>query len=252
MERKNDDEMEIDLLKLARALWQKAWAIVLAAVICGGLTLACTAIFITPLYEAEVLMYVNSSDISVGGAKVSISQGELTAAQSLIKTYAVILNTRTTLNDVIEESGVSYTYEELKEMITAESVNSTEVFSITVTSPDPNEAELLANTIARVLPDKIASIVEGSSARIVDYAVVPAEKSSPSLIKNSAVGALIGFVLACAVVVVIELLDEKIHDSDYLIQTYDIPVLAVIPDLLSTKSTNDYYQSLEQRSKKAR
>ena len=49
-----------------------------------------------------------------------------------------------------------------------------------------------------------------------------------------------------------ELTDEQIHDSDYLIQTYDIPVLAVIPDLLSATSTNDYYQSAEQRMKKTR
>ena len=143
MENRNDDEMEIDLLKLARALWRRAWAIMLAALIFGGAALAYTAIFVTPLYKAEALMYVNSSDISVGGAKLSISQGELTAAQSLIKTYAVILTSRTTLNDVIEQSGVSYTYEELKDMISAHSVNSTEVFSITVTSPSPREAEML-------------------------------------------------------------------------------------------------------------
>ena len=252
MENRNDEEMEIDLLKLARALWRRAWAIMLAAVIFGGAALAYTAIFVTPLYKAEALMYVNSSDISVGGAKLSISQGELTAAQSLIKTYAVILTSRTTLNDVIEQSGVSYTYEELKDMISAQSVNSTEVFSITVTSPSPREAEMLANTIARILPEKIAAIVEGSSARIVDYAVEPARKSSPSLSKNTLIGAMVGFVLACGIIVIMELTDEQIHDSDYLIQTYDIPVLAVIPDLLSSTSTNDYYQSAEQRMKKTR
>lgn len=252
MENRNDEEMEIDLLKLAKALWRRAWAIMLAAVIFGGAALTYTAIFVTPLYKAEALMYVNSSNISVGGAKVSISQGELTAAQSLIKTYAVILSTRTTLNDVIEQSGVSYTYEELKEMISAQSVNSTEVFSITVTSPSPREAEMLANTIARILPEKISAIVEGSSARIVDYAVEPAKKASPSLSKNALIGAMLGFVLACGIVVIMELTDEQIHDSDYLIQTYDIPVLAVIPDLLSATSTNDYYQSAEQRMKKTR
>lgn len=252
MENRNDDEMEIDLLKLAKALWRRAWAIMLAALIFGGAALTYTAIFVTPLYKAEALMYVNSSNISVGGAKVSISQGELTAAQSLIKTYAVILSTRTTLNDVIEQSGVSYTYEELKEMISAQSVNSTEVFSITVTSPSPREAEMLANTIARILPEKISAIVEGSSARIVDYAVEPAKKASPSLSKNALIGAMLGFVLACGIVVIMELTDEQIHDSDYLIQTYDIPVLAVIPDLLSATSTNDYYQSAEQRMKKTR
>lgn len=252
MENINDEEMEIDLLKLFRALWKKAWAIALAAVIFGGVTLGFTALFITPLYKAEALMYVNSSDISVGGTKVSISQGELTAAQSLIKTYAVILGTRSTLNEVIEQSGVTYSYEELKEMITAESVNNTEVFSIAVVSPNPQEAEVLANTIAQILPERISSIVEGTSARIVDYAVVPARKESPSLMKNTLIGALVGFMLACGIIVVQELMDEQIHDSDYLTQTYQIPVLAVIPDLMSTKNTNDYYQSPELRGKKGR
>ena len=250
----NTEEIEIDLLRLLGALWRKAWAIALAAVIFGGSFLLGTALFIKPLYKAEALMYVNSSNITVGGTKVSISQSELTAAQTLVDTYIVILNTRTTLEDVIEQSGVPYTYEELmeKKMIQAAAVNSTEVFSIEVTSTSPKEAELLANTIARVLPEKIASIVEGSSARIVDYAVIPSEKDSPSLLKNTAIGAILGFILACGVIVTMELMDEQIHDSDYLIQTYDIPVLAVIPDLLSSKSNNDYYQSAEQRAKKAR
>lgn len=251
MERNNNnDEMEIDLLELLGALWKKAWAIVLATVIFAAAALAGTAFFVTPLYQAQALMYVNSS-LSVGG-KVSISMSELNAAQSLIDTYSVILKTRTTLNDVIAQTGVSYTYEELKEMITAESVNGTEIFAITVTSSSPQEAELLANSMAEVLPDKISSIVEGSSVRIVDYAVTPAKKASPSLKKNTLIGAVLGFVVMCGVVVVQFLMDDKIHDSDYLTKTYDIPVLAVIPDLLTDKNENEYYRRSEQQAKKAR
>lgn len=252
MENKNDNVLEIDVLKLAAALWRKAWAIGLTAVAFAAVTLGITVFFVTPLYKAEVLMYVNSSNISVGGTKVSISQSELTAAQTLVDTYIVILNTRTTLNDVIEQTGVSYTYEELQEMIEAEAVNGTEVFSVEVTSPSPMEAEQLANAIARILPEKIASIVEGSSARIVDYAVQPAKKDSPNLVKNVVIGFVLGFLLACGIIGVGEIMDDVIHDSDYLIQTYQIPVLAVIPDLLSEKNTNDYYKSVEQRAKRAR
>lgn len=249
-----NEEREVDLFRLLKALWRKAWAIALAAILFGGSFFAGTLLFIKPLYTAKSLMYVNSSNITVGGTKVSISQSELTAAKTLVDTYIVILNTRTTLEDVIAQSGVSYTYEELMErkMISAAAVNGTEVFAIEVTSTDPREAELLANTIARILPEKIASIVEGSSARIVDYAVVPAEKASPNLTKNAIIGAALGFMLACGVTIILELMDEQIHDSDYLSETYDIPVLAVIPDLLSAKSENDYYQSAERRAKKAR
>ena len=48
-------------------------------------------------------------------------------------------------------------------MITASAVNGTEIFEIVVTNPDNQKAELIANTIADVLPKKIANIVEGSS-----------------------------------------------------------------------------------------
>lgn len=250
MERNNNDEMEIDLLALFGALWQKAWAILLVTVIFAAAALSGTAFFVAPQYEAKTLMYVNSS-MDVGG-KLSISMAELNAAQSLIETYAVILKTRTTLNDVIAETGVPYTYEQLSGMITANSVNGTEIFSVTVTSTNPQEAEQIANAIARILPDKIASIVEGSSVRIVDYAVVPAHKASPSLKKNTMIGGMLGFVLVCGVFVVQFLMDKRIHDSDYLIQTYDIPVLAVIPDLLSGTSENDYYKNAEQRAQKGR
>ena len=246
-----NDEIEIDLLRLLSALWRKAWLIILVTAVFGITSLLYTALLVKPTYKAQAMMYVNSNDISVGSAKLSISQSELNAAKTLVDTYIVILNTRTTLEEVIAESGVGYTYEQLSGMIQADAVNATEIFAIEVTSTSPQEAELLANTIARILPERIASIVDGSSARIVDHAVVPARKAAPSLSKNAVIGALLGFVLICGVVVVMELMDEQIHDSDYLIQNYEIPVLAVIPDLLNANSSNnDYYQSAEQRAKK--
>ena len=248
-----EQELEIDCLELARALWKKAWAILLVAVIVAGSVLACTVVFIKPKYTAQTLLYVNSSNISLGSAKVSISASELSAAQSLVDTYIVILKTRTTLNDVIAQSGVPYTYEEIIEndMIKAEAVNSTEVFAIEVTSTDPKEAETLANTIGAVLPNKIASIVEGSSARIVDYAVVPSKKSSPNLTKNTLIGFVLGAFLAAAAVVVEKLMDTKVRDTDYLKQTYDIPVLAVIPDLTSSggKNYSQYAKGNKKQSK---
>lgn len=243
---------EVDLWELLRTLWKKAWIMVLAVLLGASLFLGYSVLFIPKLYTARTLLYVNSSTISMGSTKVSISASELSAAQSLVDTYIVILNTRTTLNEVIAQSGVPYTYEELvgSGMIRAEAVNSTEVFSIEVTSRDPKEAEVLANTIGAVLPAKIASIVEGSSARIVDYAVVPAEKASPSLGKNAILGGLLGGVLAFGAVVLLFLTDTKIQDADYLKKAYDLPVLAVIPDLTAGDGKN--YSQYAKRSGKAK
>ena len=96
-EKKTQQDYEIDLLDLAKAMWSHIVAIVLAAVVCAGLALGYTKLLITPTYKANALLYVNSSDISVAGSKLSISASDLTAAKSLVDTYIVILNTRTTL-----------------------------------------------------------------------------------------------------------------------------------------------------------
>lgn len=249
-EKSTQQEYEIDLLDLAKAMWAHIVAIVLTAVVCAGLAFGYTKLLITPTYKANALLYVNSSDISVAGSKLSISASDLTAAKSLVDTYIVILNTRTTLNDVIEQSGVSYSYDQLKKMISASSVNSTEIFSVEVTSTSPQEAELLANTIARVLPEKIASVVDGSSVRIVDTAVVPSKKAGPSTGKNTMLGFLLGAVLACGAVVVLYLVDDKIHNADYLMSTYNLPVLAVIPDL--TQDEGDGYYAYSNTGRKER
>ena len=48
-----NDEIEIDLLKLFKALWRRALAIILVAVIAGAASFAITFFFISPKYEAQ-------------------------------------------------------------------------------------------------------------------------------------------------------------------------------------------------------
>jgi len=232
------DDAEIDLLRLAKALWHHAWTIVLTMILCGAAAFFYTYLLVTPLYKSSALMYVNNSSITVGSTSVSLS--DLSASKTLVDTYIVILETRLTLNEVIEQAELSYSYDDLREMITAAPVNSTEIFEITVTSPDPAEAERIANTIVKILPEKISEIVEGSSVRTVDFAVQPTQKSSPSITTNVALGLIVGMVLSCSGIVLRELLDEQIWDEEYLTRTYDLPVLAVIPDLLKSSESSKY------------
>ena len=243
MEKKNqnDTEMVIDLMQLAKALWHRAWAIILAMILFGGAAFSYAYFLVTPLYQASALLYVNNSSLSVGSTEVDLS--DLSAAQSLVSTYIVILKTRTTLEQVIDEADLPYSYETLSGMIEAGAVNSTEVFSIEVTSPSPQEAEKIANTIARMLPDRISEIIDGSSARIVDYAVVPSRKASPSLSRYTLIGALLGALVSGGIIVLRVLFDEQIRDEDYIRETYDLPILAAVPDLTARSSGGSYYYS---------
>ena len=238
-----NDETVIDLVELLGAFIKKIWLVVALTVAGAILAFVYTLLLVTPQYKSSALLYVNNSDFSLGN--VSISTADLSAAKSLVSTYSVILKSRTVVNEVIDLSGVNYSYEQMLNMVEAKAVDNTEVFSITVTSSNPMEAEMLANLYAQVLPEKIAEIVNGTDAKIVDYAVIAARRSSPSYTKNTAVGAALGLVIAAAIVVIGYLRDDVIHSEDYLTKTYPtIPLLTVVPDLISTKSNGyGYYSS---------
>ena len=237
------DEVEIDLLAIAKLLINRAWIIILSMVIVGAVLFSYALFFITPTYKAAAKMYVNNSNISINN--ISISSSELTAAKSLLEVYVVILKTRITLERVIEETGLEYTYEQLYEMISASSVNDTEIFEITVTSTSPSEAELIVDKIVEVLPQRIADVVDGSSVKLVDHAVIPTQKAAPNCTKYAIMGFIIGAVLSSGAVIVSQLFDNTVSGEEYLTQKYDIPVLVVVPDAHEQKkySYSNYYYS---------
>ncbi len=242
-----EEEDEIDLLEVVSVLWQHVIGILLTGIIFGALAFGYARFFVTPKYEANALFYVNNSSISLSSA-VAITTGELSAAKDLVDTYVAILESRANMELVISRSGVNYTYEELRKMIDAEAVNSTGLFKVTVTSANPEEARTLANTIAAILPEKISDIVANSSVEIVDYAVTPHSRVSPSYIKYAAIGLFAGMVLCAGIVLIRFFNDTIIHNEDYLLNTYTAPVLATIPDLTAkTPKKYGYYGGSNQK-----
>ena len=248
-ERVNKQEDEIDLLKLALVLWRKAWIIVLSAILIGSICYYWTYRNMYTTYRSSAMLYVNNNSVSLGSAKLSISSGDIRAVNNLMETYSIILNSRNTLTEIIEETGIPFTYEELKSMIKSETVNDTAIFKITVTTPDPELSAHLANSILEVLPGKISTVIEGASAQIVDYAVTGEPVVNGNPVKTAAIGALIGIVLSCGVIIFLSLIDTKIRNEEYLLETFkDIPVLTSIPNL-NENEKGGYYGYRKQPAK---
>ncbi len=77
----------------------------------------------------------------------------------------------------------------------------------------------------------------------VDAAVPPENKSGPDTLKNVVIGFAAGFVLACGVIVLIELANNKINNEEYLTRQYGLPVLASITDFeISRRNGSKYYK----------
>lgn len=241
---------EIDLSRMLNAILARAWMVAATAVVSAILVCLFTILFITPQYKASARFYVNNNSVSLGSTSLSITANDLNTSRGLVESYLVILDSRETLNAVIDYSGVNRSYSAVRQMISASSVNETEIFEVVVTSPHPEEAETLANAIAYILPKRIDSIIEGTSAKIVDAAVLPVNPSSPNVTTNTIVGFLLGLVLSVGLIVLKEIFDVTIRGAEDVALISKLPILASVPDMMESSKGSYYYGSDKKRKKR--
>lgn len=242
-EKNSKESYSIDLFHIVKSLWKRAWLIALAGILTAVIGFVISTFIITPKYSSSIMLYVNNSSFSLGNTSFSITSSEITAAQSLVKTYGEILNNRTTLERVIDKADVSYTYKELSEMIASAPTNNTEIMKVTVTAEDPYVASKIANCISEVLPVRISEIIEGASMEVVDSAIPNLDKVAPNITRYTAVGLILGLLLSIIVLAIVAIMDDTIHDEEYVLRTYDYPILAKVPDLLNTGTKQYSYKS---------
>ena len=225
------DVYTVDILHILKCLWKRAWIIAIVSVLTTLIAFSFAFFFVHPKYSSSVKLYVNNTSVSLGNSKISISPSEISAAQSLVKTYTEILKSRSTLEMIGEEAKVDYTTNQLNSMISARSANDTEIMLVTVTCDDPEVACRIASGVAKVLPIRISEIIDSSSMEVVDRPIVNSNKVSPSFTKYALFGFLIGFFLTVGIIIVIDALDDTIHDDDYITTQYDCPLLGKVQNL---------------------
>lgn len=221
------ETVEIDLREVAGALVKKAWLIVLCAVLLGTAMLAYAANFVTPTYQATATFYVNNNSSNEGE---KVESTDLAVALRLVNSYVDIVKRDVVLSEVVEKLQMNISPAALRSMVHSQVVGETEIFTVTVTSADPQMSATIANTIAEVAPGIISGIISGSRATVIDYARVPTGRSSPNYTTSALLGAVVGALLAVVFIFIQTRLDVHVKNEEMLGQLCGAPVLGVIPD----------------------
>lgn len=230
----HEDEIEIDLGKILKSLCKNLWWLGLVSFLCGliGWGLSCLR---SPEYVSGAIFYVKNNTSNAG----SISSADIAASKELVDSYLVILESGDTLEAVIHYAGSHRSRTEIREMISASAVNSTEFFRVEITAPTPEEAEQLSDAIAHVLPQRIGEILAGSSAKIVDTAVAEPEAARRQHMKTAGIGLGAGLILSTLVIMLGTMLDKTICTERDIVKHTGLPVLATVSqkDSCTSEST---------------
>ncbi len=217
-----DAEIEIDLGELFLRLLDK-WYIIVASALVGTLLSGIwTFFFVTPQYEATTKLYILNSDDSV------INLSSLQLGSQLANDYTYVFSNWHVHEAVISKLGLDYSYKDIQKMVRVNNPSNTRILDITVTSPDPQEAQLIANTYASVAPEFIAKVMKTVEPSIFQEARLPTQPVSPSKSRNLILGFLIGAVLAVGVITVMFVSDDKVRTSDDVTKLLGLPTLGVV------------------------
>lgn len=209
----NEGYETIDLLEVLNAVRQHLLAVVLTTVILAGVGFGVSKFLITPQYEASALMIVNTRQDTTS----NVTSDQINSATKLVSTYSIIIKSDTVLQQVIDNLGLSLTYEKLAERVTVKSDN-------------PEWARQVCEQITVVSPDVILESVEAGSVKVISSAAVNPTPVSPNVGRNTMLGGVLGLVISVGIILLAVLLDNKIHTEDDIAKYLDLAVVGVIPE----------------------
>lgn len=222
---KEEQGVEIDLMQIVRALLSNLKYIIVVTVLFGVLGYLGNTMLVTPIYEAGAKMIVNTRK----DENQNVTNDQINSAKNLVNTYAVIIRSRDVLNQVITDLKLPETYSQLANCISVKAVNDTQVMQITVQHPNRDTALAVAAKLLVVAPSAIVEKVEAGSVKTVEQAYAGTEPVSAGALYHAVLAAMAGFVLVCAVVVIISLTDNTYKTDMDIQRDLGLPVLGVIP-----------------------
>ena len=223
MNNQEANTIEIDVLSLLRTIWRKKFLILLTAILTTGLAFAYSAFLATPQYDSTTRLYVvnQSSDNGAG-----ITNQDLQAGSFLVKDYKEIILSQDVLKSVTTTLGIT---EDIKGKITVTIPTDTRILSITVRDSDPDQAATIANTLRDEAAKKIIEVTKVSDVTTLEAALPAENPSTPQTKRNLVLGFVAGAFLATALVLVLEVLDDRVKRPQDIEEGLGMTLLGIVP-----------------------
>lgn len=217
------EETEIDLVELMYRLLEKAKYIILAAIVGAIIAGVFTFQFMTPTYTATSKLYVLNSKDS------ALSLSDLQIGTQLASDYIEVFSNWHVHEMVNQRMGTDYTYSQLNNMVSVSNPTGTRILYIKVTAGSPEEAKTMADTYAAVAQEFIAAKMETEMPNVFEEALQPSAPSSPNKTRNVILGFMLGALLACGIIVVQFITDDRIRTSESLEKHLGMATLGMMP-----------------------
>ena len=229
---KEQEKFEIDVFQLVKVLWKRKFLIVLAALVAGLAAFAYSSFVIQPQYTSTTRIYVvnrNQAD------KPGLTNQDLQAGSYLVKDYREIILSQDVLEKVVADQNLTMDAKTLGRKVSVTVPADTRIVSISVRDGKPEEASRIANALREVAAQKIISVTRVSDVTTLEEARPATSPSSPNIRRNTMMATIAGVGFIVVIVLLVELLDDRVKRPEDIEEVMHLSLLGVIPNLEKLK-----------------
>ena len=228
MNNQENQAVEIDVFAMLKTLWKRKFSIVLVALVFAIAAFGYSAFLAKKEYQSTSRIYVVSRQNQDNNA---LTNSDLQAGSYLVKDYREIILSQNVLSQAIEELQLDMTPAELSKKISVSVPTDTRILSITAKDGNPKEAARIANGLRNVAAEKIIAVTKVSDVTTLDEAEVPQSPSSPNIRRNVLLGFIAGAGLMVVLMVVVEVLDDRVKRPEDIEELMGLTLLGIVPDI---------------------
>ena len=229
---KEQDKIEIDIIQMLKALWKRKLVTVIVAIVTGMIAFAYSSFVIKPEFTSTTRIYVVNRN---QGDKPGLTNQDLQAGSYLVKDYREIILSQDVLEKVVADQNLNIDVKTLGRKVQVAVPVDTRIVSISVRDFKPEEASRIANALREVAAQKIISVTRVSDVTTLEEARPATSPSSPNIRRNTLMGTLVGAGVVIILVLLFELLDDRIKRPEDIEEVMQLSLLGVIPNLEKIK-----------------
>lgn len=226
------EKMEnFDINRFSKIFWNSKLYIIFILLLSLAIGYFYSYYYVTPMYQsfATVVLVQNENLEQESSTYSSITQTDINLNKNLLSTYTKIAKSDTVLEQVINDLSLNMTPNELKNLVTVEAVNNTQVFKIGVANEDKELAALITNHLLEVFSKEVKSLYNMNNIYTMDKAEVVNTPYNIHHAKDIAIFVMFGVILSCILVLIIYTFDTTIKCENDIENYTNLNVLSTIP-----------------------
>lgn len=205
-----EDIIDIDPMLILKRVTKYIWIIITIGVIFGIAAYIWSTIMVVPKYKSSTKVYVLNNNIN----EKKLTTQDFQIGNYLLKDYKEIILSSKVLERVIDKNGIKMNLVELRSKIEVKIPQDTRILTITVEDTDAKRAADIANAVRDEAFEEIKEITKEESVNILEKAQESKKPSSPDIRKNTIMAAVIGILLSLGIVVLKEVLDDRVKKQE--------------------------------------